>query len=320
MASARRDGSGSGCLTVAVRGFHDDGVHSGRVCRRYEHGVMGSPEIAAEEHAVAVDLESGRGRTEDVSCRSEGEDRSGRELLRGVHRSGRDQGERSLDVCSIVERESRCVLGEPPLVGVRRVLFLQVGAVLQHDGGELGCLGGADHATVEALAHELGQVAGVVEMRVGENDVVDGGGIHRKPGPVPLSQGGQTLIETGVDEDPGVGAFEQEAATGHGPGGAQEGQGGVCHDAASPLLLTSPSQSARIPANAGNVVSPPFGTWPAATPCALPASRRTPRAARRSGWPARPTRRSRRPGPRGLARPPRPGPRARRASTAAPAA
>jgi len=69
----------------------------------------------------------------------------------------------------------------------------------------------------------------VVEVRVGENDVVDGGGVDGKPGPVLPPQGGQTLIKAGVNEDPGVGAFEEEATTGDSPGGAQEGQRGVRH-------------------------------------------------------------------------------------------
>ena len=74
---------------------------------------------------------------------------------------------------------------------------------------------------------------------MGEDDLVDGRGVDGERCPVALSQGGQSLVEPGVDEDARVRAVEEEAAPGHGAGCSQEGQGRVGHGCTSPSTITA---------------------------------------------------------------------------------
>ena len=64
-----------------------------------------------------------------------------------------------------------------PLVYVLQVALLQEARVSQHDVAELRRRLPREDAPAEALAHELRQVAGVVDVRVGEDHVVDLRGI-----------------------------------------------------------------------------------------------------------------------------------------------
>jgi hypothetical protein len=68
-------------------------------------------------------------------------------------------------------------------------LLLQPAAVRQHEGAEFGRAGGAVDRAVEAVAHERRQVAGVVQMRVRDDDGVDARRFHGEARPVPLPQG-----------------------------------------------------------------------------------------------------------------------------------
>ena len=69
------------------------------------------------------------------------------------------------------------------------------------------------------------QVAAMVEVRVGEDDGVDRGGVDRQRLPVALAQLLETLKQPAVDEDAMAVHLEQVLRAGHGAGGAEERQG-----------------------------------------------------------------------------------------------
>jgi len=79
------------------------------------------------------------------------------------------------------------MLGVAPAVGVFRVLLLDMGAVQQNDLGKVGGRRCRKYVVAEALLDQLGQVAAVVEVRVGQDDAVDRRRIDRERLPVPLA-------------------------------------------------------------------------------------------------------------------------------------
>ena len=214
---------------VAVRRLHHDRVGGRRVRGRAEQRVVPAAEVAAEEDPVPVDGQRDRRRAEDVpgGAQPQRDPAGDRHVL--VERDRLEQRQRALDVVGVVQREGGSVLGEAGLVGVRRVLLLEVGAVAQHDRRELGGLGRAPDRPAEALLDQPREVAGVVEVRVGEHDLVDGGGVHGELVPVAPPQRGRALVEPGVDQHPGARALHEEAAAGDGARGAEEGEGGLDH-------------------------------------------------------------------------------------------
>ena len=222
---------------VAVGRLHDDHVGRGRVLPPWHEGVVGTAQVTAEQHPRPVGDEQGTRRPEDVPRRLQrhGDVVGERHVV--VQRHPVQQRQGAFDVGRVVERQGGAVPGDARLGGVRGILLLQVGAVAQHDRRQLGRLRGAEHGGVEPTAHQAGEVAAVVEVRVREHHAVEGRGVDREVVPVALAQLTQPLVEPCVDEHPRRGGLDQEAAAGHGAGSPPEGQRGAGH--ASILVLAS---------------------------------------------------------------------------------
>ena len=92
-----------------------------------------------------------------------------------------------------------------------RVLLLDVGGVQQHDFQQLGGEAGGEDAALEALLDEHGNPAGVVDVGVGDQDVVDGVG---GKGEFAVGNLVPALLEAAVDEDAGVVDLQTVAASG----------------------------------------------------------------------------------------------------------
>src|SRR6185436_15141103 len=78
--------------------------------------------------------------------------------------------ERALGIGDSVERQGRLVLGEAMTIGEFRVLLLQTAAIRQQDAAEILRRVGAMDARPETVAHQSRQIAGMVEMGMGEED------------------------------------------------------------------------------------------------------------------------------------------------------
>ena len=113
----------------------------------------------------------------------------------------------------------------PPLRApppVLRLFDLDLGAVEQDEAGKLDrCVGREDRAA-EALLHEQGYEAAVVEVRVGQQEGIDLRGAERQGKPVAGDVGGRALEHPAVDEDPGAVGREQELGSGDGGRAADE--------------------------------------------------------------------------------------------------
>ena len=79
---------------------------------------------------------------------------------------------------------------------ILRVGLLDVGAVHQHDLHQAGGQAGGPDLALKALAHQQGDAAGVVNMGVGDEDVVNGVGSE---GQLPVAGVVPALLEAAVN-------------------------------------------------------------------------------------------------------------------------
>jgi len=104
------------------------------------------------------------------------------------------------------------------------VLFLEVRGILEEDGGEFdGGWIGEDRAAI-AVTNEAGKPAGVVEMRVGKDDVIDGCRFDRERLPVALLEIVGALKESAIDKQAFACGFDEIFGTGDTACGAEEGE------------------------------------------------------------------------------------------------
>ena len=216
---------------VSVGGLHDEEVDVVGLGRGAEDGVVGAADVAGEDElALAVGsvggLEVEEGGAEDVAHVAE----LGAEAWGGVEDfavgDAFEAVEGALGVAFGEEGEGGAVLGVAFLVGPVGFFLLEVGGVLEEDVGELGGgVGGVD-GTLEAVLDEAGEVADVVDVGVGEDDGVDGGGLDGEGVPVLEAVFLGALEEAAIDEDAAAAGFEEVAGAGDGAGGAEEAEGG----------------------------------------------------------------------------------------------
>ena len=83
-------------------------------------------------------------------------------------------------------------------VGVLRVGLLDIGAVDEHDLHQPGGEPGGPDLAGKALAHQQGNPAGVVDMGVGDQDIVDG---FRFKGQVLIANVVPALLQAAVDQN-----------------------------------------------------------------------------------------------------------------------
>jgi hypothetical protein len=90
------------------------------------------------------------------------------------------------------------------------VFLLEACGVAEDDGGEIdGRLGGED-GLGEAFLNEPGEEAGVIEVGVGQEQVVDGVGPDGAGGPIAL-EAAAFLKEAAIDHDAEAAGFEEVA-------------------------------------------------------------------------------------------------------------
>lgn len=129
--------------------------------------------------------------------------------------------ERALGILHCIQRQRGLVLAETLSIGVLGILFLQVAAVLEDQFGQVaGCGGGVD-ASAKAITHELGQVAGVVQVRVRQYHRVECLRRDRQWLPVQLAQVLQALEQAAVDQDVLSIVAQQMLGAGDGAGTAE---------------------------------------------------------------------------------------------------
>jgi hypothetical protein len=190
--------------------------------------MPGAAEVAAggdgARPPAAVEREPGPGGAEDVPAVVQGEPdpRAHGHLVPGLGRG--DQPHRPVHVLLGVQGQRRVVLG--PAVGVRvpGLLGQQPGAVPQHDLGQLRRVRGGQHPAGEALPHQRGQVAAVVQVGVGQHHRVDEPRLGRERRPVAPPQLPGALEQPAVQQHLAAAGVHQELAPRDGARAAEERQ------------------------------------------------------------------------------------------------
>jgi hypothetical protein len=109
-------------------------------------------------------------------------------------------------------------------VGKVRVLLLKMTAIGQQDAAEIGGGGGAMSLAAEPVLHKQRQIAGVVDVSVGEDYAADTGGCHWRCGPIAQAQGLETLKQAAVNQNAVLAVVEQKFRASDGFGASEECQ------------------------------------------------------------------------------------------------
>ena len=122
----------------------------------------------------------------------------------------------------IIQRQGGLVPGIAIPVGPLGFPFLQVGTVRQENAAEVkGGVGAMDRA-FEALLDQHGQIAGMIDMRVGQDDRVNGSRVYRQRLPVAQAQLLVALEQAAIDQDARLACVDQVFRSGDGADAAKE--------------------------------------------------------------------------------------------------
>ncbi len=144
------------------------------------------------------------------------------------------------------KRHRRRVLRKAMPVGETGVLFLQPAGVGQHQRTQVGRARGAEDSAVKTVGDETWQQAGVIDVRVREDDRVDRRGMNRQRPPVAAPQFLQSLKLTAINEETTTIDLEQVLRAGNGTGGAEKRQSSHIDNEAPLSAKTGPERRWRL--------------------------------------------------------------------------
>ena len=168
---------------VGVSRLDDQDVGAGRIFVVAEYRLVRLAEVAREKQSVVVavvgsDVELNERRTENVTSIEKLKRYSAAYLARRVHVRRNKELHQRIDVAFLVKRlKWLLAFLATLLVDVLEVALLEKARVAQHHVAQVGRGLPCEHASAKALPDELRQVAAVVDVRVGEDHVVDLRGI-----------------------------------------------------------------------------------------------------------------------------------------------
>ena len=208
---------------IAVGAFEQEHVGGSRPGGIGEQRRAVTPQVAGEDDAGAPGGHLQEGAADDVAGAAEGDAHTGQHLDRAIEGERLQLSQRLLRLRSRVQGERGLVLAVAALVGDPRVLFLQVRAVREEQGGEVAGALGAQDAPDQALPDEPRQVSGVIDVRMRQHDRVQPACGPLRP--VPVAQLAPSLEQPGIDQDAlGFPRREQMPRSRHRTGGPEEGQ------------------------------------------------------------------------------------------------
>ncbi len=107
-------------------------------------------------------------------------------------------------------------------IGVFRRTFLQVARVRQENSAKIARGRGAEYPALETMFHQQWQIAGMIEMRVSEDDSIDRTHVDRQRRPVAQAQLLETLEQTAIYQNPVMIRLQQIFRAGDGANRAKE--------------------------------------------------------------------------------------------------
>jgi len=215
---------------VAVGAFHDEYVGLAGEFRVADDGEALAADVAGEQQFFAFQFDFEERRTQHVARFVRGGKDSGKHFGAGVHRDVAKLGERGFGVAYCVERfdgSSGSLLNDPAAAGGAAVeevgvFFLDEGGIEEHGAAKVARGGGGEDGTLETAGGEVREVAGVVDVGVGEDNGVDFGGGE---GEVFIALGGfraAALIHAAIEEEAPDAGLNLVHGAGDGARGAAE--------------------------------------------------------------------------------------------------
>ena len=202
-----------GMFPVAVGRFDEHRGGALGFLAAAQHRMLVASQVAGEQHRdlrVVGQPDPDARRSEDVPGAGEARMHPAAQVEVAVEGDVVEQRQGALDVGLVVERQWRIVLGIAAPCGVAGLVHLQVRRVAQHDGGEFAGLGRAVDASVEAVLDQGGNVATVVHVGMGDEQVGDRRRVHREVVPIATTPFPGTLEHAGVNHEPALIEVEQE--------------------------------------------------------------------------------------------------------------
>ena len=162
---------------IAIRTFHHQQFGPVGQHRVAQEGHVAPADIPGEPHPVALaillDIQHHRGRAEDVPRIHQAGTHARERCKAGIVVNRVKVRVNPLGILDGVQRlDSRLAVGAA-FVQVRGIRFLDVARVAQHDIRQLGGSRGCIDWPAKAALHQVGQVAAVVDMGVGEHGCID---------------------------------------------------------------------------------------------------------------------------------------------------
>ena len=186
--------------SVAI-GRLDDKVVAGRRAGRFEHdGIAGSAQISAEQHRRPFMSDLDHCRAKDVTRRRElGSDAgAGRESFAKFDWS--QEPERGLRIGHRIQWKGGLVFRIAVAVCKLRVPLEQMPTIEEQDLAEVSSRRCAVDLTLESILHQQRQVAGMIEVRVREDDAINRARLDRKWRPIPVLELLVPLEQAAVDQ------------------------------------------------------------------------------------------------------------------------
>ena len=207
-------------LAIAVSGFHHQVVSMFDQRRRRQHGISGTAEVAGKRERRGAVVEADHRGAENVACTKHSHVQPGRQRNAFAERHRRELPERMQCVIFRVKRECGIVLGVTVAIGEEGFFFQQPSAVGQHDLAEIERGTAAVNLSTESVFYQQGDVAAVVEVRVGKHNRIERRRFHWQRRTVAQTQLLVSLEQSAIDEDRRTSCAQQIARSRHGSGGA----------------------------------------------------------------------------------------------------
>ena len=205
-------------------------VQPDRAVGTHEIGLLPRAEVSREQEADGLagvlDLHFDRGGPEEMSRGPVPDANTGRLIEPFSELDRLEQGQGRGDVLRPVDRFHQW--DSPPLVAPVEMVdipLLDVRRVGEHHLAQIACRAGAEDEPLEPRLDQLGQQAGVIDVRMGQEHAVDSRRIERKGLMVEGPQGLGTLKHAAINQEAAVIRPQQGAEAGHAARCAVEGQG-----------------------------------------------------------------------------------------------
>ncbi len=202
---------------IPVGGLHHQDVAGRQRFRIVMQGHVVPADVAAEQEAygrgTAADFHLHHCRSENMAGLQETGADSRRQLLPFFVANRPQEADRPFGVGGAVKGQGRPVLGEPLAIGVICFLFLDLRRIHQQDFGEIPGGPGAMDRTAETFPNQFREITGMIDMGVGEQEMVDPLGLEIRALPVEKTEFLEALEQAGINQDPGIFRLDQDGGS-----------------------------------------------------------------------------------------------------------